>query len=331
MKLKKMSSVCSSFIIILVCLLCLCSVNLKAAWMYNISISEDIIIPVKVQVMPWIGVEELPHDIMGEDHEKLIDTILNGIYTDSNGKSTEIGLNNPNSYINEEILNRTQGSSWFTSDTLGSMDFWEKSDIAKYFDTATTGLSFVLYFPKNEPNVHYLFTTSIELGGSNDPNYSIGQTIYPIYRTKLVQDTETGEWEAVETKTGSCVSAYYDNPITGSWLAKYPSFDPDTWAEGKLGKTTGDAIYTYIGQTVTCYSDNDTDITYYVIKTTGNSNITVNSDNAAAKFTVSNSNGNKVDIRGGQQGTNKVVFRGTNNGTFYLAVSGGKSITFTIS
>ncbi len=330
MKFKNIRSICSICVIALICLICLCSTNVMGYWYYNISISQDIIIPVKVQVMPWVGMEELPNDVMGEDHEQLIDTILNGIYTDSNGNRTEIGLNNPNSYINEEIANRTQGSSWFTSDTLGSMDFWEKNDIAKYFNTETTGLTFVIYFPEEEPDVRYLFTTSIELGESNNPNYPIGQVIYPIYRTKLAQDAETGEWEAVETKTGTCKSAYYDNPITGSWLAKYPSFNPSTWEEGKLGKTTSDAIYTYIGQTVTCYNSENTDITYYVINTKGNSNVTVNSADSNAKFTISNSNGNQVDVRGGKQGTNNVVFRGTNNGVFYLAVTGGKSITFTI-
>ena len=328
--MKKLRSTCLMCVVAIICLVCLCSVNVKASWYYNISISEQIEIPVRVQVMPWVGVEELPNDIMGEDHEQLIDTILNGTYTDNNGNSTGIGLNDPNSYINEEIANRTQGSSWFTSDTLGSMDFWESSDIAKYFDTETTGLTFVIYFPNNEPNVHYLFTTSVELGSSNNPNYPIGQEIYPIYRTQLVQNAETGEWEAVETKTGSCKSAYYDNPITGSWLVKYPSFDPSTWAEGKLGTSTSNAVYTYIGQQVTCYNKNATDVTYYVVKTTGNANVTVNSTNAAAKFTISNANGGAVTIRGGAQGTNNVVFRGSNNGTFYIAVTGDTSITFTI-
>lgn len=307
------------------------SVNVKAYWHYNISISERIEIPVKVQVMPWIGAEELPNDIMGEDHEQLIDTILNGVYTDNNGNKTGIGLNDPNSYINEEIANRTQGSSWFTSDTLGSMDFWESSDIAKYFNTETTGLTFVIYFPESEPDTHYLFTTSIELGGSNSPNYPIGQIIYPIYRTKLVQDAETGEWEAVETKTGYAESAYYDNPITGSWLVKYPSFDPTTWEEGKLGTSRDNAVYAYVGQEVTCYSDDDTAVTYYKISTSSNSNVTVKSTNGNAKITVYDSNGRQVSTRGGAQGSNNVVFRGSNNGTFYIAISGGQSITFTIS
>ena len=329
--MKKIRSICSVCIVAIICLICMFSVNVKASWYYNISISEQIEIPVRVQVMPWIGAEELPNDIMGEDHEQLIDTILNGTYTDNNGNRTGIGLNDPNSYINEEIANRTQGSSWFTSDTLGSMDFWESSDIAKYFDTKTTGLTFVIYFPEDEPGVHYLFTTSIELGGSNDPNYPIGQAIYPIYRTKLVQDAETGEWEAVETKTGSCKSAYYDNPITGSWLVKYPSFDPSTWAEGKLGTSRDNAVYAYIGQEVTCYSDDDTAVTYYKISTSSNSNVTVKSTNGNAKITVYDSNGRQVATRGGAQGSNNVVFRGSNNGTFYIAISGGQSITFTIS
>lgn len=328
--MKRIKCVCAICLVALMALLCFCTVNLKAAWHYSLVVSESIEIPIEVKVMPWEGMDELPNDIMGEDHEKLIETILSGTYTEANGRVTEIGLNNPNSYINTEIKNRTDGSAWFTSDTLGSMDFWESRDIAKYFNTETTGLTFIIYFPEDEPGVHYLFTTSIELGESNNPNYPIDQVIYPIYRTKLVQDVETGEWEAVETKTGSCKSAYYDNPITGSWLVKYPSFDPSTWAEGRLGTSTSNAVYTYIGQEVTCYNKNATDVTYYVVKTTGNADVTVNSTNTSAKFTITNANGGTVNIRGGAQGTNNVVFRGANNGTFYIAVTGDTSVTFTI-
>ena len=327
--MKQIKSICTVCMLAIILLTCFCSVNVKGAWYYHISISEEIEIPVDVKVMPWVGAEELPNDIMGEDHEQLIDTIVSGTYTDENGNVTEIGLNNPNSYINQEIANRTQGSSWFTSDTLGSMDFWESQDIAKYFDTETTGLTFVIWFPESEPDTHYLFTTSIELGESNSLNYPIGQTIYPIYRTTLKQN-EAGEWEAVETKTGHAKSAYYDNPITGSFLVKYPSFDPSTWEEGKLGTSMSDAIYAYVGQTTTCYNDSATDVTYYKISTSSNSNITISSSNSEAKLTVYNSSGTQVSTRGGAQGSNRVVFRGSNNGTFYIAVSGGESITFTI-
>jgi hypothetical protein len=329
--MKRIKCICAICLVALMALLCFCTANVRAAWYYNISISANIEIPVDVKVMPWVGAEELPQDIMGEDHEKLIETILSGTHTDANGNVTEIGLNNPNSYINQEIANRTQGNSWFTSDTLGSMDFWESSDIAKYFDTDTTGLEFVVYFPTDEPNVHYLFTTSVELGESNSPNFPIGEPIYPIYRTKLIQNAETGEWEAVETKTGSCKSAYYDNPITGSWLVKYPSFDPSTWAEGKLGTSTTDAIYSYIGQEVTCYNKQATDVTYYKLSTTSNSNVAIKSTNANAKISVYNANGQLVATRGGAQGTNNITFRGSSNGTFYIAVTGAESITFTIN
>lgn len=328
--MKRIKCVCAICLVALMALLCFCTVNLKAAWYYHISISENIEIPVDVKVMPWVGVEELPNDIMGEDHEKLIETILSGTYTDANGNVTEIGLNNPNSYINQEIANRTQGSSWFTSDTLGSMDFWESSDIAKYFDTETTGLEFVIWFPEDQPNVHYLFTTSVDLGESNNPNFPIGEDIYPIYRTKLEQNAE-GEWEATETKTGYADSAYYDNPITGSWLVKYPSFDPTTWEEGKLGTSTENAVYSYVGQEVTCYNDTATDATYYKLTVSANANVTVSSQNTSAQLTVYNSAGTQVATRGGAHGTNSVTFRGQNGQTYYIKVSGGESITFTIS
>ena len=93
--------------------------------------SGSIEVPMDVEVFPWVGVEQLPSDVIGENHQELIETILNGTYTDSSGKVTEIGLNNPDSYINNEIKNRSNGNFWFRSDILGSMDFWERSDIEK--------------------------------------------------------------------------------------------------------------------------------------------------------------------------------------------------------
>jgi hypothetical protein len=99
-----------------------------------------------------------------------------------------------------------------------------------------------------------LYTTSVELGTeSNSPNIPIGEKIYPIYRTELHKD-ETGKWVATETRTGYAESAYYQNPITGSWLVKYPSFDPNSWEEVDLGLSFNDAIYAFVGQTTTSYN-----------------------------------------------------------------------------
>lgn len=179
--------------------------------------------------MAWTGAEILPDDDSeGDNHRKLIEAILNGTVTNSNGTVTGLGLNYKGSYINNEIEDRSSG--WFaSSDTLGSMDFWEASNINKYFNTSTENISFVLHFPDGVSDTYYLYTTSEELGSGNAPVTPIGQSILPIYRTILRKNNQ-GVWEATETKVGSAKSAWYDNRITGS-LLRYPSFDPDSWVE----------------------------------------------------------------------------------------------------
>lgn len=180
--------------------------------------------------MAWTGAEVLPDDDSeGDNHRKLIEAILNGTVTNSNGTVTGLGLNHPNSYINNEIEDRSTAGWFSSSDTLGSMDFWEANDINKYFNTSTENISFVLHFPDGVSDTYYLYTTSEALGSSNSPVTPIGQQIAPIYRTVLKKNS-AGVWEATETKIGSAKSAWYDNRITGS-LLKYPSFDPDSWKE----------------------------------------------------------------------------------------------------
>ena len=180
--------------------------------------------------MAWAGAEILPDDDSeGDNHRKLIEAILNGTVTNSNGTVTGLGLNYRNSYINNEIEDRSTAGWFSSSDTLGSMDFWEANDINKYFNTSTENISFVLHFPDGVSDTYYLYTTSEPLGSGNAPATPIGQSISPIYRT-ILQKNSQGVWEAVETTVGSAKSAWYDNRITGS-LLRYPSFNPDSWTE----------------------------------------------------------------------------------------------------
>ena len=105
--MKYVKSLIAIFVIALITVTCFCTKNLKAAWHYAMSVSDSINVPMSVEVFPWVGADQLPGDIVGEDHQALIEAILNGTYTESNGKITQIGLNNPNSYISNEIQNRT--------------------------------------------------------------------------------------------------------------------------------------------------------------------------------------------------------------------------------
>jgi len=305
--------------------------SVRGAWHYAMNAVGDIVVPISVEVFPWKGVDQLPSDILGENHQALIEAILNGVYTDANGNVTQIGLNNPDSYISNEIASRSNNNYLFRSDLLGSMDFWERRDIEKFFDTNTSGLTFLLHFPKDQPDTYYLYTTSIELGEST-PNIPIGETVYPVYRTTLTKDDE-GKWIATETKTGYTESVYYQNPLTGSYLLKYPSIDPDSWTEGDLGTTMNDAVYAYIGQTATAYNPSTGVPKYYkVTATANNQDITVSAEDNAHIIRVYDTNGNLVSTRGNtQQGTSTVTFRGSRNTTYYIEVSGGVSVTFTVS
>ncbi|MBR7100626.1 MAG: hypothetical protein IKC91_05730 [Clostridia bacterium] len=326
--MKHVKLISISCFVAIISLVSFFTINLKAAWHYAMNATGSIEVPMEVEVFPWVGVEQLPSDILGENHQVLIETIINGTYTDENGNVTDIGLNNPDSYINNEIQNRINGNFWFRSDMLGSMDFWERQDIEKFFNTETTGLAFLIYFPEDQPNVHYLFTTSVDLG-ENSPNIPIDQKIYPVYRTELKKNSE-GIWEAVETKTGYADSAYYQNPITGSLLVKYPSLNPDTWVEGKLGTSMSDAIYAFIGQEVTAYADDTTSCVYYKLTVNSNTTLNISSENELAKLRVLNASGNPIATNKGAQGTNNLSFNGRRGTTYYIEVSGAPSITFSI-
>lgn len=302
-----------------------------ASWIYaeENPVESNKELPFILNEFYWQGAEELPEDSsLGENHVVLIEKILNGTYTDANGNVTNIGLNNPNSYISKEIENRSN-ISWFSSDTLGSMDYWERDDISKYFDTATTNLTFLIYFPEGVSDTYYLFTTSVVLG-EDSPNIPIGQVIYPIYRTTLVKNAE-GVWEATETSTGFATSSYYENPITGSWLVKYPSFDPTTWNEGKQGTASSNAIYSYVGQTITLHAETAETKTYYKIVAPSNTNIKVSSEDSAVKIIVYNSGMSYVTAREGAQASNSITFKPTRNSTYYIEVYGATTITFNIT
>ncbi len=203
-----------------------------ATWDYANGEATHSFTHLSLNIFPWEGSDVLPDDNqLGENHRMLIENILNGKKTNSNGSVTELGLNSPDSYINNEIEDRSNAGWFSSSDTLGSMDFWESSDINNYFNTNTANVSFILYFPDGVSDTYYLYTTSEELGDTGNPVTPIGKPIYPIYQTVLQKNSE-GHYEAVSTKVGYANSAWYDNRITGSWL-QYPSFDPETWREGE--------------------------------------------------------------------------------------------------
>ena len=323
--MKKLKVVSSLMILACFAMFLFSNFFVKAEWIYSGSAPSNFNLDLDITVFQWEGSEGLTNDVQGENHRGLIDTILDGVIVDANGNTVEIGLNNPDSYISQEI--ETRSTNWlFSSKTLGSMDYWERNDIAEYFDLDTTGLTFLIYFPEGVADTYYLYTTSVELGESS-PNVPIGQNIYPIYQTVL-EKNEDGKWVATETKVGYAESAYYSNPVTGSLFVKYPSFDPASWTAGDLGTSFDNAVYTYTGETVTTYLDLPTDVRYYKLTATANRNISISTENVYAKFNVYNSSGSLVSVVSGAQGSSAITFYATNNSVYYIEVSGDTSITF---
>ena len=301
--------------------------GLSASWFYTVGLADGTQAKLPIISFPWEGAEELPHEA-GENHKQLIDTIINGVSSDG----TNIGLNNPNSYLAEEIDNRS--SSWlFSSDTLGSMDYWENEDINKYFDLDTSGLAFLMYFPNGEGKTYYLYTMTNNLGGQNSPNTPVGEYIYPVYRTTLTKNSE-GKYEAVKTEEGYAESGYYSNPITGSIFVKYPSIDPDSWRAGARGESKDNAIYTFIGETQTAYLTQSINEKYYKIATVSANTVlrvSIDSQNSRSSiFIYSGNNLREVSLQAGTQGGQDLTFVAQRNTTYYIVLRGDAYTSFTL-
>lgn len=330
MKLSKLLSRISLLVVLLICIAS--AFGVAGSWVYfkDVEPYEKNYAFGMGEFDYWTGAETLPDDVEGEDHSHLIAMVLNGVIKDENGNDKAIGINNPNSYLSEQIKDRS--TSWlFKTDIIASMDYWEGEEITEYFDLATQGLSFLLYFPEGSGNTYYLFTTNIDFGENNSPNIPIDETIYPIYRTTLELNNETGKYEAVKTETGYADSAYYENRITGSWLIKSPSFNPDSWNAGELGDTFNNAINAYVGQTVVAYPKAADQKVYYKVTLTRNQKIVVSSENTACQINAYNPNQGQVSVTSGKRDSNLLGFTASSRGTYYIAVSGATSLTFTIT
>lgn len=290
-----------------------------ATWTYGSLTPQEVdrSINVQLQDFKWDGAEDLTTNT-GENHYVLIEEIIDGEY----------GLNTSGSYLNQTI--QTRSSGWFSSDTLGSMDFWEREDIKNYFDLETENLSFLIYFPEGYQNTYYLYTTSVALG-SESTNIEIGKEIYPIYRT-ILEMNETGEYEAVKSELGYAKSAYYSNPITGTWL-KYPSFDPESWTAGKRGTGFDDAINSFVGQTATAYAETATEKVYYTFTnaTAGDRTLALGVEDETYGVYVYDADQELVTATAGTQGGLTLTWSATENAVYYFVVSGGTQIPFSLT
>ena len=164
--------------------------------------------------------EVLPDDVMGENHVVLVSDLV----------GNEKGLNNPDSYLNEQIASRQKGGLFKPKrDTLGSMGVDQGSELEKLFSLESENLSFLIQFINGD--TYYIFTTEVDLGENGAPNYAIGTVVSPIYRT-IVEKNSDGVWETKTSAIGYALSAYYEESNILGNITKIPSFDPDTWATG---------------------------------------------------------------------------------------------------
>lgn len=175
-----------------------------------------------LKVFEYEPEEVLPDDEIGKNHVALVEDLIG----DNNGN----GLNNPNSYLNQQIKKRQ--NIWYRDlDTLGSMGVDQQDELEKIFTLDSKNLSFLIQFVND--TTYYIFTTEVEFGENGAPNYKIGEEyISPIYRT-LVKNIN-GIWEAQTSAKGYALSAYYEESNLFGNVTKIPSFDADTWQAGNL-------------------------------------------------------------------------------------------------
>ncbi len=193
-------------------------------------------ITIKLGEFNWVGSGDLPtDDAIGEDHLALIQMIIN---------HPEHGLNTSRSYLNEQIADRQDGGLGWSGgrDTLGSMAVTQSQELAEIFGLDSYNLDFLIQFVSDTE--YYIFTTGVDLGQRGEinwlgtanktpgkPTVPIGERIHPIYRTRVLKTN--GTWAAVETKAGSAISAWYEESRRVANATQIPSFDPDTFTEGK--------------------------------------------------------------------------------------------------
>lgn len=295
-----------------------------ASWLYIDMVGDgEAEMKVGVQAFEWAGSEVLPDDVKGENHQQLIAKIING----------EAGLNTEGSYINTEIAKREDRNKV----TYGSMDFWDASATDDVFDLSTENLTFMIYFPKDEPNTKYIYTTSVDLGeagsifGANN-NFPEGTYIYPIYRTVTVYDGT--QWVPQETQVGMAQSAFYSNDYTGTWLSKNPAFEPSTWTAGKRGTTLNDAIYAFVGQSGMAYADSNDEAVYYYFENSARAVRTVTTTNPNVSIKILLSNGKEasgVKTTTTATGTTVTWTTARNTSAYYIQLIGDTSMQFTIS
>ena len=224
----------------------LCSVTgVYATWSFSQNSTVSIQEKLFATFFPWNGSELLP-DQEGEDHSWLINNLISG----------DIGLNAKGSYLNQQIEARWKvGYDGVPRrDTLGSMAVSNEEQLEELFGAKAKNLTFLIQFvdDNNDGSIdyYYFYTTNVDLGERGEsgwrglkivntvpgkPTVPIGESVYPVYRTK-VELNSFGVWAATETKKGYATSSWYDENQRDSYknVTQIPSFSPSSWVEGNI-------------------------------------------------------------------------------------------------
>lgn len=315
-----------------------------ANWFYANSNASPVTktLPVTMSKFEWTGSDIFPDVVGNEDHMWLINNIVFG----NPETGSDIGLNNPNSQLNEFINNRLQGG-WFVPKRqyFGSMAARGNEEIEELFGIAAQGLSFIIYVVSDTQ--YYLYTTDVYLGKSGETNWAqtsnktpgnpsipLGEYIYPVYRTLLTRPNTSSDWTIVESKRGKAMSAWYEESRNTN-ITQIPSFNPTTWGEDVMGEsmTSTEAIITFVGDNPVAYSYGVP--VYYRITPKTSASITVNML-GDGYLNVYNSSGTKVAGSSKSVGNDGSItlsaqWQATANQLYYIEVECASNVAITIN
>ena len=278
------------------------------------------------------AVANLEDNVGIANHESLVEAMVD---------DPTNGLNNPDSYLNEQIEKRNKGT-WLvpSRDTLGSMAITQGNTLESMFgDSYATNEKIAFIIKSMHTNndkvadYYYLFTTSIILGANKNPNYPKEELIYPIYRTKVVKDDE-GKWTSEEVIEGYAPSSYYEESQPNLLIdtSKIPAFDVDNWKEGKLGTSFDNAAWTHVNQnsSICCEASNYVEKRYYKVNVPSNGrySFVIASDNETNNQDVTieiyDSNKNLISTA-----TSRIALPVKNSKTmYYIVIYGSRTMDF---
>ena len=319
-----------------------------ATWKYAHPVinAEERTLNINLMQFEWVGSEDLPTDVEGQNHLELVTRLLVG--TDENGNV--IGLNNPNSQLNTYVNNRVNGGY---ADYFGSVAVTGGSEMAKLFDASTSNITFFIEHVSGTE--YYIYTTSVYLGErgqsawqwdrlvntkEGNPSISIGEWVYPVYKTKIARSSSSEDWTLEQTWTGRAKSDWYDENQSAAYqnATQIPALDLDTWEEYTMGGSKKDAIWTFVGDVGAMYTETPETPVWYQIKPKSAGTVTLVSTNMNALIKVYNENNQSsaiassvFSVDGNGENIVKASWNVSAGTKYYITIEGARSVPFTIS